>query len=69
MHDLEFLGTRFGMTFHHCWLILETETGTKSRFQYLCLQGVSNQKADLWATSVIKIIFELIPQTVPATLH
>ena len=35
------LGTRKEMTFHHCRLILETETEseTKSRFHYLCLKA------------------------------
>ena len=36
--DFKILGTRLGTTLHHCRLILETKTesGTKSRFQYLC---------------------------------
>ena len=35
-------GTRLRTTLHHCRLILETETesGTKSRFQYLCIKVV-----------------------------
>ena len=40
--DFKISGTRLGTTLCHCRLILETETepGTKSRFHYLCLQGV-----------------------------
>ena len=39
-------GTRLGMTLHHCHLMLETETesGTKSRFQYLCLDAKLDYK-------------------------
>ena len=44
--DFKLLGTRLGTTLHHCRLILEmeTESGTKSRFQYLCFDGAHIKK-------------------------
>ena len=38
--DFKLSGTRLGTTLHHCCLILEMEmeSGTKSRFHYLCLE-------------------------------
>ena len=47
------MGTRLGTTFHHCRLILEMETepGTKSRFHYLCPQGV-------WGERILRTDFE-----------
>ena len=42
--DFKISGACLGTTLRYCRLILETETetGTKSRFHYLCMRGVEN---------------------------
>ena len=52
---LQILGTRLGTTFHNCRLFLETETdpGTKSCFQYLCVHVGYNHLHYLFQDTII----------------